>query len=110
MNEEKMMILKMLQEGKISTDEAAKLLKSIDAGGKKGEKAAEADESRKGLGKFSPVMIIHSDSAKTRANFRIPLRAPGIGVKFGAQFASGSAVSSGNRAWTPSTTDRAASS
>lgn len=38
MNEEKMMILKMLQEGKISANEAAKLLESLESGNKQGEK------------------------------------------------------------------------
>lgn len=87
MNEEKMMILKMLQEGKISADEAAKLLESVDAGGKKGGKAVEADESRKGQGKFFRVMITDTDTGKSRANIRIPLSVLGIGAKFGAQFA-----------------------
>lgn len=87
MNDEKMMILKMLQEGKISADEAAKLLESVDAGGKKGDKAAETDESRKGQGKFFRVMITDTDTGKSRVNLRIPLSVLGIGVKFGAQFA-----------------------
>ena len=87
MNEEKMMILKMLQEGKISAEEAAKLLESVDAGGKKGEKTAEADESRKGQGKLFRVMITDTDTGKSRANVRIPLSVLGIGAKFGAQFA-----------------------
>ena len=77
----------MLQEGKISADEAAKLLESVDVGGKKGEKTVETDESRKGQGKFFRVMITDTDTGKSRVNLRIPLSVLGIGVKFGAQFA-----------------------
>lgn len=86
MNEEKMMILKMLQDGKISADEAAKLLESVDAGNKT-EKPADADASQKVQGKFFRVLITDTDTGKARANIRIPLSVLGIGVKFGAQFA-----------------------
>lgn len=80
------MILKMLQDGKISADEAAKLLESVDAGNKT-EKPADADASQKVQGKFFRVLITDTDTGKARANIRIPLSVLGIGVKFGAQFA-----------------------
>jgi hypothetical protein len=87
MNEEKMMILKMLQEGKISADEAAKLLESVESLEKKAEKADKDGEIQKGQGKFFRVKITDTDTGKSRANIRIPLSVLGIGVKFGAQFA-----------------------
>lgn len=87
MNEEKMMILKMLQDGKISADEAAKLLESVDAGGIKTKKAPIVDESQKVQGKFFRVLITDTDTGKARVNIRIPLSMLGIGAKFGAQFA-----------------------
>ncbi len=83
MNEEKMMILKMLQEGKISADEAAKLLESVESGEKKGEKE---EVSHKGQGKFFRVKITDTDTGKSRANIRIPLSVLGFGVKLGAKF------------------------
>lgn len=82
-----MMILKMLQEGKISAEEAAKLLESVDAGVNKSEKTAESVDFRKGQGKYFRVMITDTDTGKSRVNLRIPLSVLGIGVKFGAQFA-----------------------
>jgi hypothetical protein len=87
MNEEKMMVLKMLQDGKISANEAAMLLESVDAGSNKTEKSPEAEESRNIQGKFFRVLITDTDTGKARANIRIPLSVLGIGVKFGAQFA-----------------------
>ncbi|MDP2966035.1 MAG: hypothetical protein Q8N39_08390 [Pelolinea sp.] len=86
MNEEKMMILKMLQEGKISADEAAKLLESLESGSKKDEKK-QAEEPRKGEGKFFRVSITDTTTGKSRANIRMPLSVMGIGMKFGAHFA-----------------------
>jgi hypothetical protein len=85
MNEEKMMILKMLQEGKISADEAARLLESLESGSKK-EEIKQADEPRKGEGKFFRVSITDTTTGKSRANIRMPLSVMGIGLKFGAHF------------------------
>lgn len=80
------MVLKMLQEGKISADEAAKLLDSLDSGSKKKE-AKQAEEPQKGEGKFFRVSVTDMVSGKSRANIRMPLSIIGIGMKFGAQFA-----------------------
>jgi hypothetical protein len=86
MNEEKMMILKMLQDGKISADEAAKLLESLESGSKKDGKK-QPEEPRKGEGKFFRVSITDIPTGKMRANIRMPLSVMGIGMKFGAHFA-----------------------
>jgi hypothetical protein len=86
MNEEKMMILKMLQDGKISADEAAKLLESLDVGQKK-EEGKATEEPRKSEGKFFRVSITDTTTGKSRANIRMPLSVMGIGMKFGAHFA-----------------------
>ena len=87
MNEEKMMILKMLQEGKISANEAAILLESLDSGSKKKKKKNKSDEPRKTEGKFFRVSITDTTTGKSRANIRMPLSVMGIGMKFGAHFA-----------------------
>ena len=87
MNEEKMMILKMLQEGKISANEAAILLETLDSGSKKKEDKKQADESPKTEGKFFRVSITDTVTGRTRANIRLPLSVMGIGMRFGAHFA-----------------------
>ena len=87
MNEEKMMILKMLQEGKISANEAANFTGDLDSGSKKKEDKKQSDESRKTEGKFFRVSITDTITGRTRANIRMPLSVMGIGMKFGAHFA-----------------------
>ena len=87
MNEEKMMILKMLQEGKISANEAAILLESLDSGSKKKVDKKQSEESRKAEGKFFRVSITDTTTGKSRANIRMPLSVMGIGMRFGAHFA-----------------------
>jgi hypothetical protein len=87
MNEEKMMILKMLQEGKITADEAAKLLESLDSGSRKNEEKKQSDEPHKGEGKFFRVSITDTATGRSRANIRLPISVMGIGKRFGAHFA-----------------------
>jgi hypothetical protein len=86
MKKERIMILEMLEEGKISADDAAKLLETLERNRSKSEEEDEA-EPVKGQGKFFRVTITDTDSGKTRANIRIPLSVMGIGAKFGAHFA-----------------------
>ncbi len=60
MNEERMMILRMLQEGKISADEAAKLLESLESSGKKKKKINRLRNLKKVKGSFLeyPLLIL----------------------------------------------------
>jgi len=83
MSDEKMMILKMLKDGKITADEAAKLLLTIDQGDEKKKKSKKKTPS-----KYLRVRITDVDSNKVRANIRIPLNILKIGSKFGAHFTS----------------------
>jgi len=82
-NEEKMMILKMLQEGKITAEEAAKLLESVDTPKPQKEEPLETGKDR---GKFFRVNITDTNTGKSRANIRIPLSVLGAATKFGAHF------------------------
>lgn len=87
MKDEQMMILNMLQEGKITADEAAKLLESLDSSAKKKDDKNQSGESLKSEGKFFRVAITDTTTGKSRANIRMPLSVMGIGMKFGAHFA-----------------------
>ena len=83
MNEEKMMILKMLQNGKISAKEAAKLLESLDSGEKEGKKKKEHANRR---GKFIRVKVTDTKTGKSRANIRVPINLLRVANKFGGKF------------------------
>lgn len=86
--DERMMVLKLLKDGKITADEAAKLLETIDKTDPKKKKAqVEEYEEIKGQGKFFRVKITDATNGKIRANIRIPLSVMGAGAKFGAHFA-----------------------
>lgn len=89
MDEERLMILKMLQEGKISAEEAAKLLDAVGSG--KESKKNEQDQSERTSGKpgrWFRVVVTETDTNKTRANIRIPLSVINTGMKMGAHFST----------------------
>jgi len=83
MSDEKMMILEMLRDGKITAEEASKLLNTlnIDDRGKKKVKSKQSP-------KFLRVRITDTDSDKVRANIRVPISILNVGTRFGAKFTS----------------------
>ena len=88
MNEERMMILKMLQEGKIDAEQAAKLIEALDKSSSKKEKAASVEEETpEKEGKWFRVRITDTDTEKIRANIRVPIGVINAGFRMGAKFA-----------------------
>jgi hypothetical protein len=91
MSENKKKILEMLAEGKISADDAYRLLRAVDSGGEEpGERAGE-DAGRKGPGvktkpKYLRVTVLpnesHADPKHAdRVNVRIPMSLVRAGIK-----------------------------
>jgi hypothetical protein len=75
--EERMKILKMLEEGKIKADEAARLLEAV------GESGAEAEApSGKGRGKTLHVRVFKGGSERPSVNVNIPLSLAKWALKF----------------------------
>ena len=88
MDEERMMILKMLQEGKISAGEAANLLDALGSRKETKKKSDSWEEKPSGKpGRWFRVVVTDAESGKIRANIRIPLGVINAGVKMGAHFA-----------------------
>jgi len=85
-NEERLKVLKMVQEGKISADEAAKLLEALeqDASPRQQQSGGEATG---GAGRWFRVRVTDSDSGRTRVNVRMPLGVVNAGIKMGMKFA-----------------------
>ncbi|MGD0708419.1 MAG: hypothetical protein ABSA51_08195 [Anaerolineaceae bacterium] len=83
-NDERLKVLKMVQEGKISAEEAAKLLETL-----------EQDISPRQLptgettaaGRWFRVRVTDADSGRTRVNVRMPLGVVNAGIKMGMKFA-----------------------
>jgi hypothetical protein len=90
--EERIQVLKMVQEGKISAEEAAQLLEEMEGVEKPPVAQVEdpqAMDSRP-LGRkprWLRVRVTDTDSGRPRVNVRLPLSMVNIGLKMGTKFA-----------------------
>ena len=84
--EERMKILKMVEEGKISAEDGAKLLSALNEGRKAaGTPAAGAG----GEARWFRVRVTDLATGKTKVNVNIPMGLVNVGIKMGARFAPG---------------------
>ncbi len=84
-SEERLKILKMIEEGKISAEDGAKLLAAL-AGSKAASTsgAINTNDSR-----WLRVRVTDSVSGKAKVNVNIPIGLVQVGLKVGARFAPG---------------------
>lgn len=80
--EDRLKVLKMIQEGKISPEEAGQLLDLLEEGAP--EVAAAAPNASGG--KWFRVRVTDTATGKTRTNLRIPLGMVNAGLKLGMRF------------------------
>ena len=93
-SEERLKVLKMIQEGKITAEEGAQLLELMDEGAPtpQGKAAPRQDTAQptptaKGSGaRWFRVRITDTDTGKTRVNVRLPIGLVNAGLKMGAKF------------------------
>ncbi len=79
-SEERMQILKMLEAGQITAEEAAKLLEALEAPTKgEPEKEGQADWFR--------VRVTDMRTGRSKVNINIPMKLVDLGLRIGARFA-----------------------
>ena len=84
-SEERLKILKMIQNGIITAEEGMQLLKAVEEPLKKQGGEALPASGAKG-GRFFRVMVTDMDTGKSRVNVRLPIGVVSAGVKMGARF------------------------
>jgi len=77
-HEERMQILKMIEEGQITAEEGAKLLDALEATEK--ERAAPA--------RWFRVRVTDMETGKHKVNINLPLGLLNIGAKIGAKYSA----------------------
>jgi hypothetical protein len=82
-SEERMKILQMLEEGKISPDEATALLRALD-GGQRATPSAPAFSSDS---RFLRVQVTDLNTGKAKVNVTIPIGLVGAGLRMAERFA-----------------------
>ena len=83
--EERMKILKMIEEGKISAEEGAKLLAALNAA-QRGPGGTTASRVA-GAGHWLRIRVTDIASGRSKASVQIPLGLIDAGMKIGAHFA-----------------------
>jgi len=86
MSEERLKVLKMLQDGRISADEATQLLEALEGSRAGGSRAAEAPIPPARRGRWLLVRVTDTDTGKLRVNVRLPLNVVEAGMKMGMRF------------------------
>jgi hypothetical protein len=83
--EERMKILKMIDEGKLSAEEGAKLLAALSAS----QKASSGTIGSMGTGgaRWLRVRVTDTASGRSKATVQIPISLIDAGMKIGAHFA-----------------------
>jgi len=83
--EERLQILKMIEEGKISAAEGAELLRALDI---KGDKP-QAPGPLKGASapRWFRVRVTDVNTGRNKVNINIPMGLVNVGIKMGARFA-----------------------
>lgn len=82
--DERLKILKMVQEGKLSADQAVELLEMLD----KSDNVTATKSSNVSLaGRWLRVRVTDTNTGKVRVNVRLPLSVVSSGIKMGMKFA-----------------------
>ena len=84
--EERMKILKMIEEGKLSAEEGAKLLSALSAAQSKAVAGAPG-ELGVGNARWLRVRVTDMASGRSKATVQIPISLIDAGMKIGAHFA-----------------------
>jgi len=92
-SEERLKVLKMVQEGKITVEQATSLLEALEempaAAGKVGAAPAIAGAPAAGTGqpaRWLRVRVTDTDSGRPRVNIRLPISVVSAGIKMGMRF------------------------
>ncbi len=82
--EERMKILKMIEEGKISAEEGAKLLSALT----ESRKSASGAQAGTGTGdaRWLRIRVTDTSTGKAKVNVNIPIGLVNFGLKLGARF------------------------
>jgi SHOCT-like protein len=85
-SEERMKILKSIQEGKVSPEQGAKLLSAM-TGARHGLASAQASARGAGTGRWLRIKVTDTATGRSKASVQIPLGLIDAGMKIGARFA-----------------------
>jgi hypothetical protein len=85
--EERMKILRMVEAGKITAEQATQLLESLDEVPVSSKAQPQGAAGPQMAGRWFRVRVTDSDTGRTRVNVRLPVGVISAGIKMGMRFA-----------------------
>ncbi len=86
-SEERLRVLQLIQDGKISAEEGIRLLESLDSAAQTGAAKPAGMPVVTGRGaRWFRVRVTDTSTGKTRVNVRLPVNVLSAGMKMGARF------------------------
>jgi hypothetical protein len=82
LKEERLQILKMIEDGTITADEGAKLLAALEEGATKSEQIKSGGQAR-----WMRVRVTDLNTGRAKVNVNLPMGLVSVGMKVGARFA-----------------------
>lgn len=83
LTEERLQVLKMVEEGKITAEDAARLLEALERGAAHREEEPTAGEK----GRWFRVRVTDLRSGRVKLNITLPMAMVDAGLRMGARFA-----------------------
>ncbi len=84
--EERVKILKLIQDGKINAEQGLQLLEALQEPGKAKPEGAPGQPKMAQTARWFRVSVTDTDTGKVRVNVRLPVNLITAGVKMGARF------------------------
>ncbi|HNR46764.1 MAG TPA: hypothetical protein PKO03_06815 [Anaerolineaceae bacterium] len=85
MSEERLKILQMIQDGKVSVADGLRLMEALDAA-KRPSRTPGVPTGREA--RWLRVVVTDTNTGKPRVNLRLPVNVLGAGLKMGARFST----------------------
>ncbi len=82
LKEERLQILKMIEDGTITADEGAKLLAALEEGATKSEQIKSGGQAR-----WMRIRVTDLNTGRAKVNVNLPMGLVSVGMKVGARFA-----------------------
>lgn len=85
-SEERMKILRMIQEGKITAEEGIRLMETLEQATQRERPTPTIPAQPRGEPRWFRVLVTDTNTGKVRVNVRLPLNLVSAGMKMGARF------------------------
>lgn len=85
-SEERIKVLKMIQDGKVTAEEGTRLLAALDKSRQRGGRSTRSTAPNTGDGRWIRLRVSNARSGKTQVNMQIPIGLVNMGLQIGGRF------------------------